>query len=293
MSRAQVERVRAMLAARPANATLAERRAGFERMAASLPCPDDLSAEPWEAGGLSGVWYAAAGAAKDRVTLWLHGGQFVLGSPGAYASFAARLSAASGASVLCVGYRLAPEHPFPAALEDATAALEALLAAGHRPAVGGDSAGANLAVGALQAVGAAARDRVAAAYLLSGYFDMTHTGASIPTRAPLDPFVDPAAMDAVAQAYLAGAEPGDPRASPLFGSVEGFPPTLIQVGAHEALFDDSRRFARRLEDAGAPVVFQEWVDMIHIFPFFADAIDEGAWALAQAGAFLHRHLFQA
>lgn len=286
MSIEQVERLRAMLAGRPKDAPLAARRAGFEAMMARLPLPGDLSVEPVDAGGVPGLLLTRAGGDPTRVLLWLHGGQFAIGSAASYRPFGAEVAAAAGCAVLLLDYRLAPEHPFPAALDDTRAALGWLAERGVGIQVGGDSAGANLAAVALQADGC---PPVAACWLLSPYLDLTHSGASIAARHAVDPFVDPAEMDAVAARYLGAARPDDMRASPLLGPVDTFPPTLVQVGSDEALFDDAARFARRLEAAGRPVTFQEWVGMIHVWPLFAAQIDEGGWAIAQGGAFLRRN----
>jgi acetyl esterase/lipase len=236
---------------------------------------------------LAGELVTTAEADATRVLVWLHGGQFAMGSPASYRSFAARVSAAAGVAVLLPDYRLAPESRFPAAHEDAEIALDWAFAHAARVATGGDSAGANLAAAAVQRRLAAGIAVPAAVWLLSPYLDLTHTAPSIAARAPVDPFVDPAEMAAVAARYLAAASPLDPRASPLFGPVDGFPSSLVQVGSDEALYDDAARFAQRLPD----VVFQQWEGMIHVWPLFADMIEEGGWAIAQAGAFLNRRLF--
>lgn len=294
MSRAQIERLRAMLASRPQAATLEERRAGFERMAAQFSFPPGTSAEAFVAGDAQGLWVWTGEPPPDRAILWLHGGQFVLGSSTSYRSFGARLSSASGARVLLLDYPLAPEHPFPQALQTIQGALQSLREAGvgaSHLVIGGDSAGANLALAATQAQRATGEAPPAGLVLLSPYLDLTHSGTSIAARSAQDPFVDPDTMGQVAGVYLAGADPRDPRASPLFGSMAGAPPTLIQVGEHEALFDDARRCADRLLAAGAQVTFQEWAGMIHVFPLFADLLDEGDWALRQMGLWIEQRIF--
>lgn len=292
MSLAEVEAVRAMLAGRPAGLPLAARRAGFEAMAAALPLPDDFREAP--ADGIAARWAWVEGASPVEAVLWLHGGAFTVGSSASYRAFAARLSRASGARVLLADYRLTPEHPFPAALDDTLAALDWLDRQGlDAVAIGGDSAGGNLAAAAVQARLDADRRVPVAAWLLSPYLDLTHSGGSIATRSARDPFVDPAAMAPTAAAYHGAADPADARVSPLFGTVAGFPPTLIQVGSDEALFDDAWRFAERLRAGGGEPVFQEWVGMIHVWPFFADRIAEGRAAIEQAGAFLAREMLQA
>lgn len=287
----QIEALRAMLLARRGRvATLDERRAGFEAQFGDPPLPDGVSTTPVTLGdSLSGLFIDAEGGARDRVLLWLHGGAFVLGSSYSYRHFGARAAQASGVRVLLLDYRLAPEHPFPAALDDTSAAISWLLDQGVAPgriAVGGDSAGGNLALAALQRHAAAGGPALGAMWLMSPYLDLTHSGTSIAARAALDPFVDPEGMDGTAATYLADADPHDPAASPLFGPVDGLPPALIQVGSDEVLFDDARRLAERIEG----VVFQQWVGMVHAWQMFAAMLDEGGWAIAQGGLFVRRQL---
>jgi acetyl esterase/lipase len=280
MSLDQLEPIRAMLLARRGEQiSLENRRARFEAQATAAPLPPDVQFQPCDF--FPGLWVIPPGAEPATAIIWLHGGAFVLGSPASWRHFGARVARAARMRVLLPDYRLAPEHPFPAASDDVLKVLQHMQHTGVRLAVGGDSAGANLAAAAIQSWPGA---RVAAVWLISPYLDLTHTGASIVTRADRDPFVDPSTMPATAATYLADANPSDPRASPLFGSVDHFPPTLVQVGSDEVLFDDARRFAERLPDA----VFQEWVGMIHAWPLFP--VEEGDWAIAQGAAFVRRAL---
>lgn len=280
MSVEQVTALRAMLAERPAGLPIEARRAGFEAMAAAMPLPADYRDEVTTVGGVPARWVWTDGAAAEGALLWLHGGAFMVGSSASYRAFAARLSRACGARVLLPDYRLVPEHRFPAALDDTLAVLDAL---DMDVAIGGDSAGGNLAAAAAQA----RPGRCRAAWLLSPYLDLTHAHVSR-DRAARDPFVPIDEMPATAAAYADDAS--DPRVSPAFGPVERFPPALIQVGSDEVLFGDALAFADRLRAGGHAPVFQEWVGMIHAWPFFADRIDEGGHAIAQGGAFLRAHL---
>jgi acetyl esterase/lipase len=284
MSLEQVQGLRAMLLARRGQTpTLEQRRAGFEAQMAANPLPEDVIFTPADIGGL---WVDAPNSRAECVLLWLHGGAFVLGSAQSYRAMGANLARASGCRVLLLDYPLAPENPFPAALDHCIAALDWLDTFDYKIAIGGDSCGSNLAVAAVQSRIAAGKTPAKAVWLISPYLDLTHTGATVSLRAHLDPFVDPVSMPATAATYLGGYDPGDPRASPLFGSVQGFPQTLIQVGSDEVLFDDARRFADKLDLC----VFQEWVGMIHVWPLFAGMIEEGQWAIAQGGAFLQREM---
>jgi acetyl esterase/lipase len=285
MSLEEAERIKGMIAGRPEAASIAERRDGFEAMAAAMPLPDDLSVETADLGGVPGRWVCAGEASGEAAMMWLHGGAFVLGSSESYTEFCARLSAASGARVFCPDYRLAPEHPFPAALDDAQAAWAAMPEAG-RLWLGGDSCGGNLAVATVQAAARRGGRMPGALYLVSPYLDLTHTGESIEARGPRDPFVRPDRMEATAQTYLQGADASDPRASPLFGPMAGFPRTLVQVGADESLFDDASRLADRLTAAGAQAVLQEAPGMMHVYPFFGPWLEEGREAVRTAGRWL-------
>jgi acetyl esterase/lipase len=264
------------------------RRAGFESQMAALPVDPDVTVERIDLGGVSAL-RSRHGDASGRVLLWLHGGAFVLGSAESYRPFAARLARACAADVIVPDYRLAPEHPFPAAREDTVTALDALEAHGvamEHVAIGGDSCGANLALSAVQSRLARGAALPAALWLISPYLDLTHSGSSITTRAAADPFIDPAGMGDTARTYLGTASPADPRASPLFGAIDGLPPALIQIGSDEVLFDDAVRLRDSMTTEGGRAVFQEWAGMIHVWPLFAHAVAEGQWAIAQGGAFL-------
>ncbi|MEQ8433760.1 MAG: alpha/beta hydrolase [Oceanicaulis sp.] len=299
MSREQVARLKEMIAARPQNLDIEERRAGFEAMAARTPLPDDLDVEDAvltapDGRALPGRWIRAGQGPWPGSLLHLHGGAFTVGGSKSYTEFAGRLSRASGLEVFVLDYPLAPEHPFPAALEDAIAAFAALcdLRPAAPLAMSGDSCGANLALAATQARLAAGARLPGALYLHSAYLDLTHTGESIATRGPRDVFVRPEGMTATAAAYHGEASPSDPRVSPLFGRVEGLPPVYLQVGEEETLYSDSARLARRIEAAGGDVRFEEWPGMIHVWSFFGAMVDEAVEASDAAGAFLKAKLFQ-
>jgi acetyl esterase/lipase len=286
----QLAPIRAGLMARRAAPPppVAARRAGFAAQMAALPVDPEVAVAPLDCGGVPAL-RSRYGAASGRALLWLHGGAFVLGCAASYRPFAARLARACGCDVIVPDYRLAPEHTFPAAHDDAAAALAALEGQGYAItdiAIGGDSCGANLALAAVQARIARGAAVPAALWLISPYLDLTHSGASIAARAARDPFIDPAGMPETARTYLAAADPAAARASPLFGPVAGLPPTLIQIGSDEVLFDDAARLRERIAAAGGCAVFQEWAGMIHVWPLFAHAVDEGQWAIAQGGAFL-------
>jgi acetyl esterase/lipase len=266
------------------------RRAGFAAQMAALKVDPEVTVERVELGGIPAL-RSRRGEPGGRVLLWLHGGAFVLGCAESYRPFAARLARACGCHVIVPDYRRAPEHTFPAAHDDALAALDALEVYGYAMAdvaIGGDSCGANLALAAVQSRVAAERSVPAALWLISPYIDLTHAGASIVSRAAADPFIDTSGMNDTARIYLCEADPADNRASPLFGSIAGLPPTLIQIGSDEVLFDDAARLRDRIEAADGRAVFQEWAGMIHVWPLFAHVVDEGQWAIQQGGAFLNQ-----
>lgn len=286
MSLEEAGSIAAGMRAAPKGLPIEQRRAGFEARAAATPLPDDAVFEPVTfAPGLGGLRVSVPESDPSRVLLWFHGGAFILGSAMSWRRFACDVARAGRVTVLLPDYRLAPEHLFPAAHEDALLACDWLDAQGIAPehrAIGGDSAGANLALGALAARGRA--PGFAAAWFVSPYVDLTHAGESITTRRARDAFVDP--DDGTAARWLAGADAADPRASPLFADLTRVSPSLVQVGSEEVLFDDARRLADRLPDA----VFQEWVGMGHVFPLFAPMLEEGRFAIAQGGAFLRLRL---
>jgi len=286
----QLAPIRAGLLARRAAAPppVEARRAGFEAQLAALPVDPEVTVERIDLGGISAL-RSHHGEASRRALLWLHGGAFVLGCAESYRPFASRLARACGCDIIVPDYRRAPEHTFPAAHDDALTTLDALKAEGYamtQIAVGGDSCGANLALAGVQSRIARGATVPAAAWLISPYLDLTHSGESIASRAAIDPFIDTSGMDETARIYLGAADPANPRASPLQGLSTGLPPTLIQIGSDEVLFDDARRLSDRIQAEGGRAVFQEWAGMIHVWPLFAHAVDEGQWAIAQGGAFL-------
>jgi monoterpene epsilon-lactone hydrolase len=293
MSLEERDAIAAMLLARrgPPPADPTERRAGFARFAAGLwpdapPAPKPFDLAP----GLPARLFPASSGRADRLLVWLHGGAFAVGSSATHAPMLAMLAGLADCPVLAPDYRLVPEAPFPAAWEDAQSALAWALDR-HPPervAVGGDSSGGNLAVAAVQARLAHGLAPPAAVVLHSPYLDLTDSGESMVSRAPSDPFVNPAMR--AGEAYRGAAPADDPRVSPLFGPVKGLPPTLVQVGSDEALYDDARRFTVRLWETGATCVFQEWAGMVHCWPLAAGRLEEGRWALAQTAAFLGRAL---
>jgi epsilon-lactone hydrolase len=269
--------------------TLEELRATFAPAGRLYPVPDDVRVTEVDAGGVPAHWLAAPGADTGRVLLFLHGGGFELGSLRSDGELAARLGRASGMRVLFPEYRLAPEHPFPAAIDDVLAAwrwLRTDQGLGARSiAVAGDSAGGGLAVALLVATRDAGEALPAAATLMSPTVDLTSSGASMTERVDQDPFSTPALLRQLASDYLAGADPKTPVASPLFASLSGLPPLLVLVGTADLLLSDSERLAAAATEAGVDVTLEIGEGLPHVYPIMLGT-PEAAEATEQIGKFL-------
>lgn len=294
MASPQLLRLKQMLGVRSRDRfDLESYRRDFEKFARYFPPPAEVRVE---AGTLAGIPCRRL-IPPDRdgasTVLYLHGGGYISGSLTTHLELMARLARASGAEVVGIGYRRAPEHPFPAALDDALAAYRRLLAEGLDPgrlAVAGDSAGGGLAVALLTTLRDFGSPLPRAAALLSPWVDLALTGASLEDRREADKVLHPVILERAAELYLAGADPRDPRASPLFADLAGLPPLLVQVGTAELLFDDSRRLAAALERAGTPVELKVWDEMLHFWHFYASILPEGEAAIREAGVFLAEKL---
>lgn len=250
--------------------------------------------EPLTANGVNAAWISAPGAASAKVAIYFHGGGFRLGSLRSHRDLMARISAASGCRVLGVEYRLAPEHRFPAAHDDALAAYDWVLGQGIAArdiALVGDSAGGCLALSTALALRDAARPIPAAIATMSAWTDLSASRASYDTHAALDPIHHRPMIVVVARNYVGpDVDPRDRRVSPLFADLGGLPPLLMQVGGRETVLDDTRDFAWKAEQSGCAVTLEVWDDMIHVFQQFPDDLPESRMALASLGAFLRRSL---
>jgi epsilon-lactone hydrolase len=273
--------------------TLEERRAAFTPGDRLYPVPDDVLVTQVNAGGVPAHWLAAPGADTGRVLLFLHGGGFEFGSVRSDGELAARLGRASGMRVLFPEYRLAPEHPFPAAIDDVQAVwrwLRTAQALGARSiAVAGDSAGGGFAVALLVATRDAGEPVPAAAVLMSPTVDLTSSGASMTERADQDPISTPAMLRQFASDYLAGADPETPLASPLFAQLAGLPPLLIQVGTADLLLSDSERLAAAAAEAGVDVTLEIGEGLPHVYQLMLGT-PEAAEATGRIGKFLRARL---
>jgi epsilon-lactone hydrolase len=294
MSQQQLDQLVQMLKSQPVlgNPSLTETRAGFEKMAAAFPVEADIKVEPVSAGGVKSEWVTAPGADAGRAILYLHGGGYVIGSLNTHRALAGRLSRAAKARVLVIDYRLAPEHPFPAAVDDSLAAYRWMLAQGLKPArigVAGDSAGGGLTFATLVAIRDAKLAMPAAAVPISPWVDMEGIGESMKTKAAADPMVQRAGLLEMAKTYLGGKDARSPLAAPLYADLTGLPPLLIQVGTAETLMDDSTRIAERARKAGVKVTLRPWENMVHVWHLFAPMLDEGQQAIEEAGEFIRTH----
>lgn len=289
-----IDVVRQMLGAKPRPVGWAERRARIVEVGGAWPVADDIAFEAVDAGGVGAEWSRAPGADTSRVLLFLHGGGYCSGSLASHRTMAAEAGRAAGISTLALEYRLAPEHPYPAALDDARAAwtwLERQGFAADRIVVGGDSAGGNLSLALWRDLRDAGRPAPAALWLASPWTDLTVSGASIDDNDAIDPLLHRAYLEELAAAFVPEGIPhDDPRVSPLFADLTALPPTLVQVGADETLLDDSVRLVRAAALAEADVRMHVFPHMIHAFPLWNAVLPAARAALAEFGMFARTHL---
>jgi len=253
------------------------------------PVAPDVKVGQREVGGVPAFLLTPPDADESRIGVYLHGGGYVYGSQLSHGSLVAEAARAARCPMLHLQYRRAPEHRYPAALEDAMSAYAALLAEGWPPGdvvMAGDSAGGGLVLATLLA----ARDRglpmPGAAACISPWVDLAGTGETFQTKEAVDPLVSKQVVSLVADSYLAGTSPTTPYASPLYGDVHGFPPVLIQVGDREILLSDAERFAAKLADAGSPVALEVWPGMVHVWHLHHTRLAKARQALARLGRFL-------
>ena len=272
--------------------TVEEFRVWYEQFTAQFELPEDAVFEQVGAGGVSAEWISTPGVAEDRVVMYLHGGGYMIGSMRTHRSPLSYLSRVSDARVLGLNYRLAPEHPFPAAVEDSVAAYRWLLAEGVSPrriAIGGDSCGGGLTIATLVALKYFGDPLPAAGISHSGWTDLAHTGDTFETKAEEDPLIDREMLEGMAAAYLGDRSRTTPLASPYYADLQGLPPLLVQVGTAEVLLDDSLRLADRAKEAGVDVTLEVWDDMPHVWQAFASFLPEAREALDHCGQFVQKH----
>lgn len=266
-------------------------RAEFAGLAASFRLPAGVTVRPVEVGGVPAEWVVPPDVNESRAILYLHGGGYCFGSPETHRHLVAHLAQAAGVPALSLDYRLAPENPFPAAIDDVRAAWGWLGAEGWEAgqlAVAGDSAGGGLAAALLARLLDEGGPLPAAAALFSPWLDLSQREWGDDTR-NTDPLLHPLLLELASRAYLVDGDPRHPWASPLAAEPRGWPPLLIQVGEREILLGDAQRLAEQAAAAGVQVTLDVWAEMVHVWHFFATVLPEGRQALDQAGAFLARH----
>lgn len=279
------------------DADVATLRSSMLALTTIAPTPEGVRYEATEIGGVEAEWAltdAAPSAAGPGATLlYFHGGAYCIGAVATHRGLVGQLALATGMRALSLEYRLAPEHPFPAAIDDAVSAYRALVARGVPPkhiVLAGDSAGGGLTVATLLALRDAGDPLPAAGVCISPWLDMTGSGASWQTRAAEDPMIHRSGLDKCSDMYLAGKDPRTPLASPIFADLRGLPPILIHVGTAEVLLDDSTVFAERARAAGVDVTLEVWEEMIHVWHAFAPVVPEGVQAIARIAEYLRSRL---
>jgi acetyl esterase/lipase len=293
MADPEIVELRAIIAARPRASEIAQMRRDADARAKAFPLPADVSVEPVVANGVRAEWTSTPGADPSSAILYLHGGGYVICSLESHRHLVAEIGRACGTRTLAIDYRLAPEHPFPAPVEDTVAAYRYLLASGLKPnriALAGDSAGGGLVIGAMLAIREAGLPLPSCGWCISPWVDMEALGESFTDRAAADPTVQRETIRMMAQWYLGGADPRHPHAAPIYGDLRGLPPLLIQVGAAETLLDDSVALARKAGAADVLVDLQIWPEMIHIWHIFFPMLAAGRRAIASGGTFVRNAL---
>ncbi len=293
MSHSEIDAVRELLRSRPRPTGFAERRGRLDAIGSTSPVATDIRLEATDANGVAAEWSLAPGSDPSRVLLFFHGGGYCSGSIVSHRGMVTEVGRSARVRTLAVAYRLAPEHPFPAALEDARAAYRFLLdhgIAAPRIVVGGDSAGGGLTLALMTSLRDAGERLPGCAWLVSPWVDLQMTGASLAEKANVDPLISKPYLEELASAYLAGADPANPLVSPLNADLAGLPPLLVQVGSAETLLDDAVRIAQRAGAADVRINLEIWPHMIHAWHLWAAQLEEGRRAIASAGAFIRARL---
>ena len=289
MASAALEKLIAAKRANPyrPDKSVEELRAESEARAAE-PLPEGTVCETVDADGVAAEWVSGAGSSVERTFLFIHGGGYYRGSPASSRAATSRLSAATGARILSTSYRLAPENVFPAAIDDVYTVYRWMLAQGVDAGtcmVGGISAGGGLTLALLLKLKAAGDPLPAGAVPMSAWTDLTQSSETFQSKADIDPTISKQYLDRMAEAYLAGADPKTPLASPLYGDLRGLPPMLVQVGTAETMYDDSRLYAEKAQAAGVDITFEPWEDMIHGWHGSAAVLPEAQEAIDSVGAY--------
>jgi acetyl esterase/lipase len=289
MSDPEILALRELIASRPRTTDIAQRRRDIDARGKQFGLPADVTVDTVSAGGVPAEWTTTPGADRTSAVLYLHGGGYVIGSLDSHRHLVAEIGRACSSRALAIDYRMAPEHPFPAAVQDALAAYRFLLDTGIKPGsicIAGDSAGGGLVVAAMLAIRDAELPLPACGWCISPWVDLACTGASMRDNASRDPTVQKEGVLDMAGIYLAGADPRSPLASPIHGDLRNLPPLLIQVGSVETLLDDALTLARVAGLADVSVDLQIWPEMIHVWHQFHPQLTAGRNAITIGGVFV-------
>jgi len=284
-------RLQHTFSSKTAKIDIGKERAELEGLGAMFKLPKGIKYIKELADGVPAEWLIPPGISTNRVVLYLHGGSYISGSINSHRSLVANIAVASKARVLIIDYRLAPEHPHPAAVEDATTAYKWLIGNHidpHHIAIAGDSAGGGLALALLISLRDGNIPLPAACVCLSPWTDLAFTGESWESRAAVDLVIYAYKELEFARLYLGGIEPQTPLASPLYADLKGLPPLLVQVGSNERLLSDSTRLVDRAQQAGVNAILDEWEKMQHVWQFAASFLPEGRRAIDRLGEFIDR-----
>ena len=286
--------IRALLTSKPRPVGWQERRTRLDEVGSVWPVAEDVALSAFRIESIPAEWSSVPGSDASRVLLFLHGGGYCSGSIRSHRRMVTEAGRAAGIRTLAISYRLAPEHPFPAAFEDAASAWRYLRAQGiaaKHIALGGDSAGAGLSLALALKLRDTQQDLPGCLWLASPWTDLTLSGGTLASKEACDPLIHKGYLKELSEAYLGGqVSPADPQVSPLFGNFAGFPPLLIQVGSAETLMDDAVRLARAAGEADVRVTLEIWPRMIHAWQLWNARLPSGRAALASAGAFMQRSL---
>jgi epsilon-lactone hydrolase len=294
MAQSEIEAIRALLSSKPRPVGWPERRKRLDEVGSVWPVAGDVKLTEVDVSGVPGEWSIVPGSDPSRVLMFFHGGGYCSGSILSHRRLVTEAGRAAGVRTLAIAYRLAPEHPFPAAYDDALTAWRFLrnqgIPAAHI-AIGGDSAGAGLTVALISRLHDAHEGLPRCAWLISPWTDLTMSGSTLASKEAVDPLMHKTYLNELADAYLAPEmDRKDPRVSPLYADLKGFPPILIQVGSAETLLDDATRFAAVAGAADVRVNLEIWPQMIHAWPLWNAHLEPGRRALASAGAFIREHI---
>jgi epsilon-lactone hydrolase len=294
MDESEINAIRALLSSKARPTGWAERRQRLDEIGTAWPVAADVKLEETNLDGVPGEWSVIPGNDTSRVLVFFHGGGYCSGSIVSHRRMVTEAGRAAGIRTLAVGYRLAPEHPFPAAFDDALTVWRCLRKRGivaPQIAIGGDSAGGGLTVALLSRLRANKEDLPGCAWLVSPWTDLTMSGSTLVTKDADDPLIHKSYLEELAAAYVPeGMDRKDPRLSPLYAELSGLPPILIQIGSAETLLDDAVRLAKAAGAANVPVTLEIWPRMIHAWPVWNGGLDAGRRALRSAGAFIRSHL---